>query len=155
MMDYRFKSGDKYNGPKIGKFDVLENTGLNLAFNVNSGRPYTRKEIPGGIGTSFNDRITNGSINGARMEWGFRIDLKLDRDIVIAKKSSNPINVNVYVRIQNLLNTQNPLAVYSTTGSSTDDGFLTTAGSPGPGFASSQALSCCSDLDPVSSFPAG
>lgn len=141
MMDYRFKSGDKYNGPKIGKFDVLENTGLNLAFNVNSGRPYTRKEIPGGIGTSFNDRITNGSINGARMEWGFRIDLKLDRDIVIAKKSSNPINVNVYVRIQNLLNTQNPLAVYSTTGSSTDDGFLTTAGSPGPGFASSQALS--------------
>lgn len=72
------------------------------------------------------------------MDWSFRIDLKIDRDIVIAKKSANPIYVNIYLRIQNLLNTMNPLAVYSTTGSSTDDGFLTTAESPGPGFASSQ-----------------
>lgn len=141
MMDYRFKSGDKYNGPKIGKFDVLENTGINLAFNANSGRPYTRKEIPGGIGTSFANRITDGSINGARMDWAFRIDLRFDRDFVIGKKSKNPIRLNVYLRIQNLLNTQNPLAVYATTGSSTDDGFLTTAGSPGPGFAASQPAS--------------
>jgi hypothetical protein len=138
MFDYRFKSGDKYTGPKIGKFDIFENTGVNLAFNVNSGRPYTRKEVPGGIGTSFSDRITDGSINGARMDWSFRIDLKFDRDFVIGKKSKNPIRINVYLRIQNLLNTQNPLNVYSVTGSSTDDGFLTMAGSPGPGFASSQ-----------------
>ena len=138
MMDYRFKSGDKYNGPKVGKFDILENTGVNLAFNANSGRPYTLKEIPGGIGTSFTDRITDGSINGARMDWSFRIDLKFDRDFVIGKKTKNPIRLNVYLRIQNLLNTQNPLAVYSVTGSSTDDGFLSTAGSPGPGFAASQ-----------------
>ena len=141
MFDYRFKSGDKYNGPKIGKFDLLENTGINLAFNVNSGRPYTRKEIPGGIGTSFSNRITDGSINGARMDWTFRVDLKFDRDIVIGKKSANPIRVNIYLRIQNLLNTQNPLGVYAVTGSSTDDGFLSLAGSPGPGFASSQPAS--------------
>lgn len=141
MLDYRFKSGDKYNGPKIGKFDVLENTGINLSFNANSGRPYTRKEIPGGIGTSFSDRITDGSINGARMPWSFRVDLRFDRDFVIGKKSKNPIRLNVYLRIQNLLNTQNPLAVYSVTGSPTDDGFLTTAGSPGPGFAASQPAS--------------
>jgi hypothetical protein len=141
MFDYRFKSGVKYNGPKIGKFDVLENTGINLAFNVNSGRPYTRKEIPGGIGTSFSNRITDGSINGARMDWTFRVDLKFDRDIVIGAKSANPIRVNIYVRIQNLLNTQNPLGVYAVTGSPTDDGFLTLAGSPGPGFASSQPAS--------------
>ena len=142
MFDYRFKSGDKYNGPKIGKFDVFENTGINLAFNVASGRPYTRKEIPGAIGnSSFSDRITDGSVNGARMDWSFRIDLKFDRDFVIGKKSANPIRINVYLRIQNLLNTQNPLNVYSVTGSPTDDGFLTLAGSPGPGFASSQPAS--------------
>ncbi len=141
MADYRYGKGEKYNGPKIGKFDVLENTGLNVAFNVNSGRPYTRKEIPGGIGNSFEDRITIGSINGARMDWTFRIALKLDRDFVIGPKTKNPIRLNVYLRIQNLLNTQNPLAVYSTTGSTTDDGFLTTAESPGPGFAASQPQS--------------
>ncbi|WP_052596814.1 TonB-dependent receptor [Aureispira sp. CCB-QB1] len=141
MFDYRFKSGDRYNGPKIGKFDVLENTGINLAFNASSGRPYTRKEIPGGIGTTFQDRITDGSINGARMDWAFRVDLKFDRDFVIGKKSKNPIRLNVYLRIQNLLNTQNPLAVYAVTGSPTDDGFLTTTGSSGPGFAASQPAS--------------
>lgn len=138
MFDYRFKSGDKYNGPKIGKFDVLENTGINLAFNVNSGRPYTSKEIPGSVDGSFPDRITVGSVNGARMNWSFRIDLKFDRDFVIGKKSKNPIRLNVYLRIQNLLNTQNPLAVYAVTGSSTDDGFLTTPGSQGPGVSASQ-----------------
>lgn len=141
MLDYRFKSGDRYNGPKIGKFDVLENTGINLAFNANSGRPYTRKEIPGGIGTSFQNRITDGSVNGARMDWAFRVDLRLDRDFVIGKKSKNPIRLNVYFRIQNLFNTQNPLAVYPVTGSPTDDGFLTTTGSSGPGFAASQPAS--------------
>lgn len=140
MADYRFKSGDKYNGPKIGKFDVLENTGVNLAFNVNSGRPYTRKEIPGSVDGSFPDRITDGSINGARMDWAFRIDLRFDRDFVIGKKSKNPIRLNVYLRIQNLLNTQNPLAVYSVTGSPTDDGFLTTPGN-GPGLLASQPAS--------------
>ena len=143
MMDYRFKSGDKYNGPKIGKFDVLENTGINLAFNVNSGRPYTRKEIPGGIGvnSSFPDRITNGSVNGARLAWGFRVDLRFDRDFVIGKKSKNPIRLNVYLRIQNLFNTQNPLNVYPVTGSPTDDGFLTLQNSPGAGYAASQPAS--------------
>jgi hypothetical protein len=141
MADYRYGKGDKYNGPKIGKFDVFANTGLNVALNVNSGRPYTRKEIPGGIGNSFQDRITVGSINGARMDWTYRVDVKLDRDFVIGEKTKNPIRLNVYLRIQNLFNTQNPLAVYSVTGSTTDDGFLTIANSPGPGFAASQPAS--------------
>ncbi|MCP4443672.1 MAG: TonB-dependent receptor plug domain-containing protein [Aureispira sp.] len=139
MADYRYKSGDKYNGPKIGKVDLLENTGLNLAFNVSSGRPFTAKQVPGGIGTSFPNRLTEGSINGARMPWNFRMDLKLDRDITIGKKSKHPVYLNVYLRIQNILNTRNVLNVYPVTGSPTDDGFLTIQGSPGPGFASSQA----------------
>ena len=141
MLDYRYGRGDKYNGPKIGKFDVLANTGLNLSVNANSGRPYTRREIPGGIGTSFPSRITDGSINGARMDWTFRLALRLDRDFVIGEKTKNPLRLNVYLRIQNLLNTQNPLAVYPVTGSSTDDGFLTLDNSPGPGFAASQPAS--------------
>jgi hypothetical protein len=119
----------------------LENTGINLAFNANSGRPYTRKEIPGGIGTSFPNRITDGSVNGARLPWNFRVDLRLDKDFTIGKNSTKPIRVNVYLRIQNILNTQNFLAVYSTTGSPIDDGFLTAAGSPGPGFAATQPAS--------------
>lgn len=137
-IDYRFEDGDDYFGPKIGNFEVLANTGLSVSVNANSGRPYTKKQIPGGIGNSFQDRITEGSINGARMPWNFRLGMKLDRSFVIGKNSKNPMYLNVYLRITNLLNTQNVFGVYPVTGSPTDDGFLTNANSPGPGFASSQ-----------------
>lgn len=137
-IDYRFSSGQDYNGPKIGKFDILENTGISFSINANSGRPYTRKSIPGGIGTSFNDRITNGSVNGARMPWNFRVGMRIDRSFVIGKKSKYKMYLNIYLRITNLFNTQNILDVYSTTGSPTDDGFLAGANSPGPGFAATQ-----------------
>lgn len=138
-IDYRFKGGDKYFGPKIGNFDVLAHTGLSLSINANSGRPYTRKTIPGGIGAGFQDRITNGSVNGARKPWNFRVGLKIDRSFVIGKESKNPIHLNVYLRVTNLFNTQNILNLYSTTGSPTDDGFL--ASSHGAGYASSQPQS--------------
>ncbi|MCH2042659.1 MAG: TonB-dependent receptor, partial [Saprospiraceae bacterium] len=149
-IDYRYKSGKDYNGPKIyGKkdssgtaksIDILSNTGLNLSFNANSGRPYTRKEIPGGIGTSFPNRNTEGGINGARVPWNFRVDLKIDKSFTIGEKSKNPVNVNVYFRVQNLLNTRNVLGVYAVTGSPIDDGFLTTEGSPGIALLESSAL---------------
>ncbi|MCP4437842.1 MAG: TonB-dependent receptor [Aureispira sp.] len=138
MIDYRYKSGDKYNGPKIGKVDLLENTGINMIVNASSGTPYTAKQIPGGIGTSFPNRLTEGSVNGARMPWNVRIDMQVDRNIVIGKKSKTPFNLNVFLRIQNLLNTQNIMNVYAATGSPIDDGFLTHSGSAGPGFASTQ-----------------
>lgn len=139
--DYRYKSGNDYNGPRIGKFDVLANTGLNVGLTAFSGSPYTRKLNPGGIGTSFNAGVTEGSINGARLPWSYRLDVRLDRDIKIGgkekgdgkSKSTKAYNVNVYVRVQNLLNTQNLLAVYPATGSPVDDGFLTLQNSPGLG----------------------
>jgi hypothetical protein len=137
-VDYRFESGEKYFGPKIGNFEVLANTGLSVSVNANSGRPYTKKQIPGGLGTSFSDRITEGSINGARTPWNFRLGMKLDRSFVIGKDSKNPLYLNVYLRITNLLNTQNVFNVYPVTGSPSDDGFLSNSNSPGPGFASSQ-----------------
>ena len=87
-INYRFKSGENYYGPKIGKFDLLANTGISLSLNANSGRPYTRQTIPGGIGTSFQNRITDGSVNGARKPWNFRLGVKIDRNFVVGKKFS-------------------------------------------------------------------
>jgi hypothetical protein len=147
--DFRYKSGDQYNGPRIGggkegskTVPILENTGLNVSLFAASGTPYTRKQIPGGIGTSQVARITEGSINGARMPWNFRIEVRLERDFTfypkkrdsegkLVKNTEKPYNVNVYIRVQNLLNTQNILAVYPATGSPTEDGFLTMETSPG------------------------
>jgi hypothetical protein len=137
-LDYRFQSGDNYFGPMIGNARLLENMGFSVSMNANSGRPYTRKRIAGGIGNSFQDRITEGSVNGARMPWNFRVGIKVDRNFIIGKDSKNPLTANVYLRISNLFNTQNVLDVYAVTGSPTDDGFLTSSDGPGPGFASSQ-----------------
>ena len=39
------------------------------------------------------------------------------------------IGLNVYVQIQNLLNTQNIISVYRATGNPDDDGYLSAAGS--------------------------
>lgn len=138
-IDYRFKSGEDYFGPKIGKFDLLANMGFSLSVNANSGRPYTRKQIAGGLDGTFQDRLTDGSVNGARMPWNFRVGLRIDRNFVIGKKTSHPLMANVFLRISNLFNTQNVLDVYAVTGSPTDDGFLTSQDGPGPGFAASQA----------------
>lgn len=133
LMDYRYGEGKEYDGPKIGKFDVLENTGANLSFNFSSGTPFTKKQVPGGIGTGFNNAATDGSINGARMPWNFRIDLRIDRDVTIGKKSDNPVYANFYLRVQNVMNTRNILSVYAVTGSPLDDGFLSLSNSPGLG----------------------
>jgi hypothetical protein len=139
LMDYRYGEGKDYDGPKIGKFDVFENTGANLSFNFSSGTPYTKKIVPGGIGSSFNNAQTDGSINGARMPWNFRVDLRFDRDITIGKKSDNPVYANIYLRVQNILNTRNVLSVYSVTGSPLDDGFLSLQNSPGLGLLATRA----------------
>ncbi|MGH1334639.1 MAG: carboxypeptidase regulatory-like domain-containing protein [Aureispira sp.] len=137
--DYRFKAGDDYFGPKIGNVQLLANMGFSMSINANSGRPFTRKQIAGGLDDSFQDRLTVGSINGARMPWNFRLGIKIDRNFIIGKNTNNPLMANVFLRISNLLNTQNVLGVYAATGSPTDDGFLTSENGPGPGFAASQA----------------
>jgi hypothetical protein len=141
LLDYRYGEGKAYDGPKIGKADILANTGANLSFNLFSGSPYTRKAIPGGIGTNFANAQTEGGINGARMPWNFRIDLRIDRDFTIGKKSKNPIDVNVYLRVQNVLNSRNILDVYPATGNPLDDGFLSIQDSPGLGLLADRGAS--------------
>ena len=75
------------------------------------------------------------------MPWNFRIDLRVDRDITIGKKSKNPVYMNVYLRVQNIMNTRNVLNVYPATGDPLDDGFLTIQDSPGLGLLDTRGSS--------------
>lgn len=129
--DYRYESGRKYNGPKIGNTEILKNTGFNLTANIASGTPYTRRLLPGAIGEPIPARFTQGSINGARLPWNVRFGARIDREFMIGKDEEKKRPLRVYVRVQNILNTQNVLNVYSATGSPVDDGFLTIQNSPG------------------------
>lgn len=140
-IDYRFGEGVKnYNGPLVGKNhdkELLANAGLNMILRAGSGTPYTRNvsATPGALfGVATNSSL-KGTVNGSRLPWTFKIDLKLDKDFKIGGKdkdgdgkTSNEYYFNAYVLVQNVLNTQNVVGVYAYTGVPGDDGWLASSG---------------------------
>jgi outer membrane receptor protein involved in Fe transport len=115
-LDYRYGGGKFYNGPNLFGADILANTGLSLQAIAVSGRPYTATITPLELGGAQ----TAGSINGSRKPWNYTLNLRVDKIVQVSKG----LNLNIYCRVSNLLNQQNILNVYSSTGSPKDDGFL-------------------------------
>ena len=70
-----------------------------------SGTPYSRQSnITAEELSGINDRkILDGSLNGSRLPWNFRMSAKLDKTFKITDKSS----LNFYVQVNNLLNAKN------------------------------------------------
>lgn len=123
ILDYRFDSGKAYNGPRVGGKDILSQFGLNVQINTASGRPYTAKDTP----RRFEATGTGGTINGSRLPWRNSIDLRVDKSFNLTKAGDkNPLNMNIYFRVSNVLNRKNVLSVNGYTGSATDDGYLVT-----------------------------
>ncbi len=120
ILDYRFDEGKRYNGPRIGNKDILANFGVNFQALAVSGRPYTSKLQA----ARFGGNGTVGSINGNRLPWRFNVDMRIDKSFNLAAAGKKPLNINVYLRVANLLNRKNVVNVYPVTGSPTDDGFL-------------------------------
>jgi len=121
VMDYRYSEGRSYNGPRIGDTDILSNFGVNAQIRGVSGRPYTarRTVLPLG-GSGF-----RGGINEARLPWNFAIDLQADKSFKLFNSGKGrPAYVNVYLRIQNLLDMKNIIGVYSFSGDPDSDGYL-------------------------------
>jgi hypothetical protein len=120
-LDYRWDKGD--GGP------ILERLGLNLLFTFNSGHPFTHSNGSGGqIGVDEggilrdNDarsRYPAEPVNYSSTPWVYQLDLRLDKTI-----SLSMVDLNIYVYVQNLLNTQNVINVYYRTGNAYDDGWL-------------------------------
>ncbi|MFA6128743.1 MAG: carboxypeptidase-like regulatory domain-containing protein [Bacteroidales bacterium] len=122
-MDYRYYDGKDYNGPKLFGKDILENSGANFTVVAGSGYPFSRTLGVGETGLK-------GSMNGSRLPWTTNIKMRIDKDITfVAKKtgeqSRKNIVMNIYLDVDNLLNTQNVSGVYSATGDPMDDGYLT------------------------------
>ncbi len=124
VMDYRF------DDPDGSQPTWLDYAGLNVTFNARSGEPYTRQANP--LPTAqfgiANRSTLEGAINGSRLPWHYRTDIKLDRAFYFNMgKNDRPISMDVYLWVQNLFNAQNIIAVYPYTGNPTDDGYLTSA----------------------------
>jgi len=122
VVDYRFSSGKLYNGPRWFGMDFLQNTGANATFRYGTGTPYSRKDP--------NTNYLIGSLNGSRKPATFFVDLKADKDIPLTfgkEDNKKETNLNIYLLIENVLNTLNIKNVYSTSGNANDDGYLTAA----------------------------
>jgi outer membrane receptor protein involved in Fe transport len=118
-LDYRYRSGDAYNGPELFGAQILANTGLNVQFTAVSGRPYTRYLTPTELGATQ----ISGAINGARQPWNNWVNLRVDKTFRLSKNYT----FNVYMRISNVLDRRNVINVYPATGAPDDDGFLASA----------------------------
>jgi len=119
-LDYRFGRDD---GPIY-----LQNTGVNLLFQFNSGQPYTLMALSNSFpfdGRYDNDRISAkpvSPVNSQASPWVFRLDMKIDRKFYIGSTM-----LTAYVSVNNLLNSENVRAVWITTGLPDDTGYRQTA----------------------------
>jgi hypothetical protein len=124
-VDYRFGEGRNYNGPFIGKTPILENFGVNLVVNGNSGTPYTRRVQAYAITAGATSVPITGQVNGSRLPFQTRIDMTINKVFTYKYgKSAKSGSFEVYMQILNVLDARNVLGVYAYTGSPDDDGYL-------------------------------
>lgn len=130
VLDYRF--GGSNLGPALSFGDKtvhpLKNFGANMTFQMGSGTPFSRNSVvvpavAGGI------NIVNqiqGTPNGFRKPWQFRADLRLDKTFQLntGTKGAKLYDMNLYLLVLNLFDTENVVNVYRFTGLPDDDGFL-------------------------------
>ena len=134
-LDYRFSKGKNYDGPVIhreGKPDlqVLSNTGFNLSVNGGSGTPFTASRTVSSP-ISGGNNLLQGTYNGSRIPASFRFDLRVDKDFDFTiggnkegESKGREVSMNVFLVVENLLNSKNITWVYSATGNPNDDGYL-------------------------------
>lgn len=130
-IDFRYGDGTDYNGPMLFGKKIFQRTGINIVGDLGSGTPYSRSSqiVNEGVANPTGYRL-DGSVNGANLPWQFNTDLQLDRDIPLIFGKDNGgekakrANLNVYLLVTNLFNTQNIVNVYRATGSADDDGYL-------------------------------
>ena len=133
-LDFRFGEGKNYNGPRINGFGMLEGCRFQLVANAISGTPFSRQSFvtpDGDVAGGLQGRTTlRGGINGSRLPWQFRMNLRVDKDFTFKygradNNKQKESTINVYVQILNLLDARNVIGVYQFTGDPDDDGFLT------------------------------
>lgn len=123
-IDYRYGDGE---GPMIAGKHVFQRMGVDFIAKARSGEPYTR----------FSDVLGNtviGGYAGSRLPWHYGIDMRIDKDFAVngllhkntpeGVKPKRPLFINVFLQVNNLLNTRDVLSVNGYTGKPDDNGYL-------------------------------
>lgn len=127
--DFRYGGGKDYNGPMLFGKPIFQRTGINVVGILGSGTPYSRSSQVVSEGTGQANYRLDGTLNGARLPWQFTTDMQIDRDIPLTfggeeGDKAKSANLNVYLLVTNVFNTENITGVYRYTGSPDNDGYL-------------------------------
>ncbi len=98
---------------------IFQLTNMNLLLSFNSGRPYTPFEQQDLSVNYTNYGNATGYVNSAYGPGSFRIDLKLEKSFKFGSTLITP-----YLWVENLLDADNVVSVWQSTGSPTTTGFL-------------------------------
>lgn len=112
-----------YTGPVLFGKEVFKFASFNVIGNAYSGAPYTPTTQPVQIGAVQRAQI-KGVPFGARMPWQYTVDVNFTKGFVVNRDAKNPLQINLFVWVTNLLNTKNTVNVFPYTGAAQDDGFL-------------------------------
>ncbi len=130
-LDYRYGDGKDYNGPVWFNKQFFSNMGLNLIANLGSGTPYSNTKRAVSVLDGRSSGGLAGTLNGARLPSQFTLNAQLDKNITLRfgdeeGDKRKTANMNIYLLVNNLLNTRNIISVFPYTGSAEDDGYLVT-----------------------------
>ncbi len=117
-LDYRYDAND---GPTLFNSKVLQRAGANLLFTFTSGRRYTLQQVSSAF-FPITAATPSEDINASTAPWNFELDLRLDKVVNLLGNG----DLDIYVWVDNLLNTQNIVNVYPATGLPNNDGYFTT-----------------------------
>lgn len=109
-----------FNIPK-GDLGFFEMINANSLFTFNSGRPYTPLESQNILQGWTNYGDTRGYVNSANGPGYFRIDLKVEKPFMFSNLIITP-----YIWVENLLDADNPVIVYQSSGDPYTTGWLST-----------------------------
>ena len=114
----RYVQRDKETGESRQEtVKLLENFGIDIVAVAQSGRPYTKA-------FSNTQSTIVGGYNGARLPWGFYLDLIVDKRFPI-KVGKRETNLIVSLSVTNLFDIRNITSVWPVTGNPDDNGYLT------------------------------
>jgi outer membrane receptor protein involved in Fe transport len=117
-LDWRLGAGA---GPMFGNVRWFENTGINVLFNVASGTPYTPTFPYNELTLAAVAGVPSGPLNSRYGPWTSNLDLKATRGF-----GFGGLHLEAFAWVLNVFDTQNPITVYQSTGSSETTGFLNT-----------------------------
>jgi outer membrane receptor protein involved in Fe transport len=141
-MDYSLGKGE---GPKLMSMTWLQNTDLNVLYNIGSGTPYTPTEVYDEPTLAAVSSVPSGPLNSRYGPWTQTVDLKATKSFKMAG-----LDMSAYLWLLNAFDEKNAVQVYTSTGSPFTTSYLNTAA----GQAAKQDLSNKYGLDASQAYAA-